>query len=340
MDRFETKALNFARSFSILMVFIGHNINAYCPKTISTIIIKLISPGITMSTLGFISGYLLCRKYSIFDGLFYVKRFSRIYSSLFVCMLSIGIFHFSVDYEILNQHTLLHLAGLSFFFDLLNVSNISTIGDGLWFVTVIVILYLFLPLIKVLYCGKKSRLHLMVILVGFLLLNCILYGTMSAFNVIISFNIGCYIGLNSSLGKFCDKPWWFYFGIVVLLMMIDLISMLKFSNGQIRNLIIIFYPYCTIPLLYKLGCSLGHYVENFCTFFASISYEFYLLHFYFLNDFYDEFFPQITLILLRTSISLFGVLLMSYCFAKVSNFLSSTLNMYFSTQAKQAPHIL
>jgi len=83
MDQNKINGFDFIRAFSIFFIFIAHIIDKQCDNQTILLIGRAISPGLTMSMLGFISGYLLSSKYKTsFDGIFYIKRFSRIYSSL------------------------------------------------------------------------------------------------------------------------------------------------------------------------------------------------------------------------------------------------------------------
>lgn len=81
------EGFDFIRSFAILIVFLGHILGRQCPNDTFTLITRILSPGLTMSLLGFISGYLLSSKYKLsYGSRYYIKRFTRIYLTLFVCL--------------------------------------------------------------------------------------------------------------------------------------------------------------------------------------------------------------------------------------------------------------
>ena len=112
---------DFIRAFAIFFVFIAHILNKQSHNPIVLLIERTISPGLTMSVLGFISAYILTSKYKEFDGSFYVKRFSRIYSSLIICLSLITVLHIFLSYDVINQHSIIHFLGLSFFMGLFQV---------------------------------------------------------------------------------------------------------------------------------------------------------------------------------------------------------------------------
>ncbi len=178
MKQNKIAGFDFIRAFAIFFVFMAHIINKQCDNQIILLIERGISPGLTMSLLGFISGYLLTRKYQkSYDGRFYIKRFSRIYSSIFICLTTVVIMHIMLGYDVINQHSIIHYMGLSFFIELLQVENKSSIGSGLWFITIIIFMYLLLPIISYIYCHKNKIYHLLFVVVVCLFLNHVMYST-------------------------------------------------------------------------------------------------------------------------------------------------------------------
>lgn len=244
---------DFIRMFAICIVFMGHIIGRQIHSEPILLIIRSLSPGLTMSLLGFISGYLLVAKYDLFDGNFYIKRFSRIYSSLIICLLPIILFHIYLSYDVLNQHSVLHLMGLSFFMDLLHVPNKSSIGAGLWFITIINFMYLSLPLIKKVYSHEHSKIHLFLIIIFCLFFQTILWGSGSGWNVIISFNIGCYVAQNSNIKSLSKRSLMFYIVTTAILLLVCGLSTSKAISYEMRILLLPLYPFFAVPLLYKIG---------------------------------------------------------------------------------------
>ena len=126
------------RSLAIVVVFFDHALKFSSNEGLS-LAIKSLSPGLTMSLLGFISAALLSTLQYDF-GSFLVKRFTRIYISLIFCLSVILVGHallgktvmeLSHAGHIMAQHTLLHFMGMSAFFWLFDVQNTVTIGGGL-----------------------------------------------------------------------------------------------------------------------------------------------------------------------------------------------------------------
>ena len=288
---------DFIRAFAIFFVFIAHILNKQSHNSIILLIERSISPGLTMSVLGFISAYLLTSKYKKFNGSFYVKRFSRIYSSLIICLSLITVLHLFLSYDVINQHSIIHFMGLSFFMELFQVTNKSSLGGGLWFVTIIIIMYLLLPLMCQFYTHKYKKIHLLIIIFCCLFFNKVMYGVASSWNVAISFNIGCFIGLNSNIKDFFNKSLAYYALATCVLLVLSGLATSKIIPYEIKSLLLPFYPFCAIPMLYKIGNKITGAFKASIVWFSSISYEVYILHFYFINDKFSDIFPSIKSIL-------------------------------------------
>ena len=319
----------FIRASAILFVFLAHSIDNQSHNEIFLLLIRSISPGLTMSALGFISGYLLSAKYGVFDGSFYIKRFARIYSSLFVCLFLIGLLHLYLSYDVINQHSIIHFMGLSFFLNLLLVNNKSSIGIGLWFVTIINMMYLLLPLITILYKHRRSWIHLILTVGLCLFFDKVMYGTESAWNVVMSFNIGCYIGVNSDFEKFSNRSLAFYVLTTGVLIMLCAGATARLLPYQIRGLLMPFYPVFALPMLWKIGNRISGHFEDLIIWFSSISFEVYILHFYFINKYFQDLFPAIRSIYLQLIVSLLIVLPLAHICSKAGLFISSRLHFYF-----------
>jgi peptidoglycan/LPS O-acetylase OafA/YrhL len=275
-------------------------------------ITRAISPGLTMSVLGFISAYLLVTKR--LDGAFYLRRFTRIYSSLIFCLSVIALLHLGMGYKVATQHSLIHALGLSAFLPLLQVANKSSLGSGLWFITVIVLMYLILPLIRMAYEHQHGKIHLIAVVVGCLIIDNVMYGVGSVFNVVIAFNIGCYVGLHSDIETFTKHPWPYY-----LAGTIGLCGLVGWGIVD-RGLLFPFYPLFAVPLLYKVRVP--------ATYFSSISFEVYILHFYFINRYFSDMFGSMP-IYLQIAIALMIVLPLAHVLSKLSAFISRSACAYF-----------
>lgn len=317
------------RAGAIFFVFIAHILNKQCDNTFVLIVEKAISPGVTMAILGFISGYLLIRDGEKYDWIFYLKRMSRIYSSLFVCLSVVAVFHLYLSYDVLNQHSILHYLGLSLFFNLLQVKNMSSIGSGLWFITVILILYLTLPIIKMLYEHHNRRIHIVLIIIICLFFEKIMYGAASSWNVIMAFQIGCYFKLNMDIKTFKKKR---FLLVSCLLIFMDGLSKNGIISNEIRDFLLPMFSFFVVPFLYNIGCMCPKYLKKYVVLFSSISFEVYILHFYFINENLIQLFPEITSLWSHMALSLSIVLPIAYILSKVSSFINGIVIRYFKSQ--------
>lgn len=320
---------DFIRAFVIFFVFIAHIIDKQGDNQLILLTERSISPGMTMSLLGFISGYLLCKKYkNSYDSIFYIKRFSRIYSSLLTCLFVISLIHIPLGYDVINQHSILHYMGLSFFIGLLQVENKSSIGGGLWFVTIINMMYLTLPILTHLYSHKNKKIHFVIIILSCTFLNQIMYSVTSAWNVIISFNIGCYIGVTSSMEKLSCKSIWYYFLLTLILLLISTLATAQIIPYKTKGFLFAIYPLVAAPLFYKFGNQLNGFSQKVVSWFSAISYEVYIIHFYFINKYFAEFFPKITDMFLQIAIAVFIVLPLAYLLSQISALLNRSICNY------------
>ena len=325
---------DFIRAFAIGFVFLGHIISKQSQNDIAKLLFSSLSPGLTMSVLGFISAYLLVLKYDNFDGSFYVKRLSRIYSSLVVCLLTIVLFHAILSYDVINQHSIVHFLGLSFFMDLLQVENTSSIGIGLWFITTIIILYLLLPLLCIVYRHKYAKIHLIVAIVSCICLNKIMYGCMSAWNVAMAFNIGCYVGLNSNIQQITKKSFYYFLFSTLFILILNGLSTSKILPYETRGFLLPFYPFFAVPLIYKIGNILKGRIKSSVIWFSSISYEVYILHFYFINENFSYIFPSVNSIYLKILIAVIIVLPLAHLLSKIGGFIGKQINNYLLSEQK------
>lgn len=142
------QAYDLARTFAIVFVFLGHIIITQTTSSPLKVVFGTLSPGLTMSLLGFISAALLSTRAND-AGVFLVRRFTRIYIPLFTCLAVVLIIQYAAGTA--KTHTtdlVLHFLGLSGFFELFPHLNHASIGQGLWFVTTILSMYLLLPALQ------------------------------------------------------------------------------------------------------------------------------------------------------------------------------------------------
>ena len=324
------EGFDFLRSFAILIVFLGHSLGKQCPNSIYAQVIRTLSPGLTMSLMGFISGYLLSSKYQLsYKSRYYIKRFTRIYLTLFICLFSITIMHFCLGKDVVNQHSILHFMGLSAFFDLFHVVNKSSIGIGLWFITVIVLLYLVLPLLSPILKHKNGLYHLITMIVACTALNFFMSGTQSSWNVIISFLIGVYIGINSKLNIILSKKLSYHIVVSLSVLLICALATKHILPCQLRSLLFAFYPIFVAPALLRFASYIPRLFEKYISFFSNLSFEFYIVHFYFINNCFHELFPSTEKIYYQIIIAFLITLPLSFIFSKIASHLSKGIINYF-----------
>lgn len=282
---------DFIRSFAILFVFVGHIFTKQVDNPSVMLVMKSLSPGLTMSLLGFISAALLTSRQYDF-GSFLIRRFSRIYISLAFCLTVVVIAHALIGKSVVNQHLLLHFMGLTGFFDMFVVKNKATVGDGLWFITAINLMYLVYPLLQKLFLHPRRLVHLSLFITACTALNFVMYGMGSIWNVVISFGVGVYCGVNGLTKRLLDPD-----SLVVptvscsLLILVAALATAEVIPYKIRGVLFAFYPIAFVPVLFAIAKNLPQRVVAAITFFAGLSYEFYILHFYFINEGFTDFFP-------------------------------------------------
>jgi surface polysaccharide O-acyltransferase-like enzyme len=328
MDK-RIEGYDLTRSLAILVVFLAHILDKQSTNRVVLLIIHSLSPGLTMSLLGFISASLLsAREYEF--GSFLIKRFTRIFISLICCLTVILSAHALLGKKVITQHTLLHLMGLSGFFDLFLVQNKATIGYGLWFITAITLMYLVFPLLQKLFRHPHGLIHMFVFIVLCTILNFVMYGTSSIWNVFISFAVGTYLGANDYIKRLVNNETSVFFtlsGCIGLL----IVSALSTSNVlplAIRGVLFAFYPLVFIPLIFSISKKLSPPILTASSFFAGLSYEFYILHFYFINDGFKDFFPASTQLYGQIIIGFITTFALAYILSKGAFWLRKRANEY------------
>lgn len=315
------------RSTSILIVFLGHATNKQVTNDFGLLIIHSLSPGLTMSLLGFISAALLSAKKYDF-GTFLVKRFTRIYISLTICLTVVLFAHALIGKKVITQHALLHFMGLSAFFDLFLVHNKATIGDGLWFITAILLMYFCYPILQLLFNHSRSLMHLIIIIIFCTAFNFFMYGTASIWNVVISFTLGVYLGVNGHISRLTNAN-----PIGPLLGSLGLLAIVVFSSASVipynvRHFLYPFYPLSFVPLFFYVSKIIHPSLLSASKFFANLSFEFYILHFYLINSGFKEFFPFYENLYGQIVVSFIVTLIISYIISMISCALKKVADDY------------
>lgn len=318
---------DFIRSVAILVVFLGHILNKQSSNEAVLLTFRSLSPGLTMSLLGFISAALLSTKDYDF-GTFLTKRFTRIYTSLCSCLFVVLIAHALLGKNVITQHTLLHFMGLSAFFDLFVVQNKATIGAGLWFITAIVVMYLVYPFLKKLFIHQLGFIHLILFIVSCTVANFIMYGTSSIWNVVISFSVGVYLGVNGYTSRLVNAG-----TMPTLLGSLSLLAVAALSTAgvlpySVRDLLYALYPLVFVPLLFAVSKRLPPSIIAASGFFAGLSYEFYIVHFYLINEGFTDFFPASTPLAGQIIISFTATFLVAYILSKVASWFRELVDKY------------
>jgi peptidoglycan/LPS O-acetylase OafA/YrhL len=286
------EAYDLARTFAIVFVFLGHIIITQTTVFPLKVVFASFSPGLSMSLLGFVSAALLSARDEE-TGTFLIKRFTRIYIPLFVCLIVVLVMQSFLGTSKINTDTAVHFLGLSGVYSLLSHANNASVGQGLWFVTVILVMYLLLPLLKRLFKHRRGLVHLLIIIALSLVANHWLEAA-GAWNVVIAFCIGTYFGVTGRLEGLSRKPAGLYIGLAVCLLGLCALASAKVIPFWFRGVLFPFYPVVFVPLFFLLARVLPRPVITASAFFAAVSYEFYILHFYFTNrDFSDLFGPSI-----------------------------------------------
>jgi peptidoglycan/LPS O-acetylase OafA/YrhL len=318
------------RSFAIITVFLGHIFEKQPSGGAMRLAMCSLSPGLTMSLLGFISAALLSTRTGDF-GPFLVRRLTRIYIPLWVCLALVLAIHAFLGKRVVCQHTLLHLMGLTALFELFIVDNKSSIGGGLWFLTAILAMYLLLPLLTTLFRHRNGLLHLAAAILAATALNFVMYGTFSTWNVVISFSLGVYLGVNGRLEPMLNS------GVVIaLLFAASVAAVAALATAEvipyaIRGLLFPLYPLAFVPLFFHVAKLLPKPVAKAAAFFAGLSYEFYILHFYFINDNFRDFFSGSLSLPSQIAIGFGITLVLAYVLSAAASRLRQAADSYLLT---------
>lgn len=275
-------AFDLIRSSAIFIVFIHH----FITKEGFGPIVRSITPGvglIAMSLLGFISAALLSRKMDDY-GAFLLRRLSRIYIPLTLCLTTILLLYARVTEVDITQHTLLHYLGLTAFFQLFGVTSEVHFSGGLWFITTIVFLYLCMPMLGTLFSHPNRTLHLLLCGAVFSTLDFVMYGHANILNVVTGFAVGIYLQKAGKFQSILNLSPRIYVPAAIVILIINVLSAYEFFPFYVHSFLYLIYPFVFVPLLFRMAAYIPETVMKPISLFSSVSYEFYILHFYFLND--------------------------------------------------------
>lgn len=333
------------RTSMILIVFIEHILQTEGSDSVK-IIALCFNPGLTMSLLGFISGALLGSNESD-TGTFLIRRLMRIYLSLIPCLCLVLLIHlfigkipieslFQQGERLFIRHIIIHLMGLSAFFQVFVVTNSSTIGGGLWFITVIVALYFVLPILQKLFRHHHGFIHLLVVTTICIAFQLVGLGVSSASNVIISFSLGVYLVTNNKLEYLTQggSPRHLFFSGVLLVTVA--MTRTGLIPAPVQSFLYIFYPLAFVPLFFSISTRLPAPILAASGFFAGLSYEFYILHFYFIGNNFRDFFPASIPLYAHIVISFIISLMLAFVMSKCVFGLNRTMVMYFFEYVKNS----
>lgn len=269
------------RSFAILFTFLGHAIIFQTSLHWLDRSFATLSPGLTMSLLGFMSAILVSRD-TRDHGTFLLRRFVRIYVPLIVCLgVALGIQAILGTADV-TRSTILDFLGLTGFFGILSAPHTGSVGGGLWFVTAILAMYLLSPLLRRLFRHRLGLAHLVVVVALCIAANRIFY-TDENWNVVIAFCVGTYLVVNNKLDGMLRRPLWLYGLASAVLIALCALATFRVIPYWSRLLLFPFYPLAFVPLFLAAGRRLPRWIARVVSLFAMISYEFYILQFYFIN---------------------------------------------------------
>jgi hypothetical protein len=97
---------------------------------------------------------------------------------------------------------------------------------------------------------------------------------------------------------------------------------------SIRGLLFAFYPLAFVPFLFAVSKKLPPPIVAASSLFAGLSYEFYILHFYFINDGFEDFFPASTPLYGQVIIAFVVTFVLAYVISKGASWLRKVADKY------------
>ncbi|MFC5700853.1 acyltransferase family protein [Cohnella faecalis] len=321
-----------SRTFAVIFVFVAHIILAQWDNKYSTIFFTSFSPGVTMSLLGFVSACLLANSESVDNKFshFLFRRITRIYLPMILCLTFAAILAKSLGTSIQSDHLIYHYLGAALFFDWLKVPNNASVGWGLWFVTAILIMYVLLPVLKLAFKHRNGRLHFILFYILCVTINIVSVPPESSFwNVAVSFGFGVYLASNGLLSKVLNLKLVWAVPLAILLLFICSLCSAGIIHFDIRKLLFPLYPIAFMPIFFSLASRISGLLEKSISKFSEISFEFYMLQFYFINGGFTKIFGGQFHLVWQIVIGFCAALLVSILLAEIGKRLRRAADNYF-----------
>lgn len=150
-DRVST-SFHWIKILSLQMVIAGHFWSnefsfLWLPTTVGLILFGFISSYYTISPRHF-------EKTPLQYWWYKAKSFYPLYWILSVSILVVEYIRTESLEKILHPHTLVHLMGMTGFINWLGIDNQSVLGNGLWFLTVLILFWILYPFVRTLYHSR------------------------------------------------------------------------------------------------------------------------------------------------------------------------------------------
>ncbi len=151
----------------------------------------------------------------------------------------------------------------------------------------------------------------------------------STWNVVAAFLIGTWVAVNGHSGQW-ESP-----GRVTPMALAG-VALLGLAGGVAAGylpgtagtLVIPLYPFVFVPLLFALAAQLPAALVRGVTFFAAVSYEFYILHFYFIGDDLRQWMPLADSLVLQTIVGFTVTLISAWLLANAGVRVRAALEQY------------
>jgi hypothetical protein len=323
---------NLIRSVSFISSFLYHIIIRQVENPVVLGAIGT-SAAISISLFEFISSVLPFEKETC-SGVILIRRLTRIYVPLILCLMTVLGLHALVGQFSFGRGELLHFLGFSAFLKILRVDHHSLIGSGLWFVTTIVVMYFLLPILQRLFRHAKGLRNLL----GFMALCTLLnfsIGAQNIFTFAIAFSICVYFTTNRWVKKFEGMRLSHSIPFALAMYILIIFIILKLDPwSPLARLAFSISAIAFMPGICKFYGLLPFWVVVASTLFTSVSYEFYILHYYFINDGFYNCFRLHVGVVEQIVISFGVVFTLSFLLSRFGFALTRSINHYLCRPAK------
>lgn len=153
------------------------------------------------------------------------------------------------------QHTLLHFMEMSAVFEMLEVDSEVTIGSGPRFIAAIIMLYLIFALLQKVFRYPRGFVHVVLCVALCTMLILVMYGTQPMWNVVISFAVGVYCGVNGYTKRLTDT------GVRMVAPLVGCVGLFTVAAlytahvlpNSARSLLFTLSPLAFVPLLFTVS---------------------------------------------------------------------------------------